>query len=169
MDTTVQRNNDNILAMDLDNSINTDEVPFIKSKKILRSPTILIPREKGCIEPTVNSVEDGTKTTLGVVQCPKVLVNELRKEDLITDTERHLYDLLISEREVMKTLMDSIKKLEARVEQIDTTRKNNTPTHSQEVSFKTDEEVLERETDWILKKRPTKKRKAVSSPVSESH
>lgn len=61
-----------------------------------------------------------------------------------------------------KSLKDENRKLK----QNDSLIKNlNTDDEKSVSEFYTDEEELSKETDWILKKRPSKKRKAESSPV----
>jgi Associated with zinc fingers len=74
---------------------------------------------------------------------------------------------------LVASLQESIKKLERRVSKpkpdFDTTASTSTniPNPPPQVQYFTDDEELQRETDWILKKnkkRPSKKRKMESSP-----
>lgn len=71
-------------------------------------------------------------------------------------------------QQIVCQLQNHIKVLENKIKTIDKNNEATTSEHANDVEYFTDDEQLERDTDWILKvkenKRPSKKRKAESSP-----
>lgn len=119
-------------------SPNTQNVldPFKKIARIQRSPTR--PRSDSLVN---RIATDSSPRRNYFSEWRKEFDKRSQLEKTLNDLQRHIVDL------------------EKKVADLSTAKKDN-------INYKTDEEELERETNWILakKKRPAKKRKAESSP-----
>lgn len=154
MYTTQNNTPQNSPSLDGKNEVN----PFTRNSKTIRSPVLKIQQP---LKPQIN-IETTAPQVKDKVAVDATTIEKLNRfEKLCEALQKQVEDLKLENQRLKESLMSNAKSHDPPME---------TET-SPEGEFHTDEEELERETEWILqknKKRNPKKRKAEGSPEMDS-